>query len=111
HRIITAIRASRTVLEGSADSIAQAEGVMQGLDNLAALIDAARTKLEETHGEDEFTFLRRTIDDAHATAHASLVHLQRRADPTITLNPRDQRMGENLIWLANEHYKDRKLIV
>src|ERR1044072_7460263 len=26
-------------------------------------------------------------------------------------NLRDQRMGENLIWLANERYKNRRIIV
>lgn len=110
-RIIDALRREQGVLTGEARTTAQAEGVVQGLENLAGLFDAARAAVEEKHGREESEFMRRTIDDARATARASQAHLERRQNPTVNMNHRDERMGENLIWLANERHRGRKLIV
>jgi erythromycin esterase len=110
-RVLDAIRRNAGVLSGSAQSEAQAEGVIQGLHNLAGLLDASHPALIEAHGEEEVNFLRRTIDDCLATARMTLAFQKRRRGEQASLNDRDQRMGENLIWLANERYSGRKLIV
>lgn len=90
------------------------EGAIQGLENLGQLVDTFKAPLVARHGAAEVAFMRRTIDDAAATARASLVYARARTNKGEQLredNPRDQRMGENLIWLAREKYKGRKLIV
>jgi len=79
---------------------------------LPEVFDKARAKLESTHGAREVTLMRRTVDDA-LLAMEGLARLRdskgefKAADN----NQRDQRMGENLIWLANERYKNRRIIV
>lgn len=109
--IIAAIRRESATLTGMSTDETALEGVIQGLENLGGLVNAGRVKLVEAHGRDEFTFMRRTIDDAAAAARMSLGEVRIRAGKPGHRNHRDQRMGENLIWLANERYKDRKLIV
>lgn len=37
--------------------------------------------------------------------------MQTNGDPIQTSNLRDQRMGENLVWLANERYAGKKIVV
>lgn len=85
------------------------------LNMICAAMDEAMPALIDAHGEREAVFMRRTMDDAIAAVAAMV----RRSDgqimnegaQPITGHIRDQRMGENLIWLANEYYKGRKLIV
>src|SRR6185295_15156502 len=99
------------VLQGRAEERA-AQGVIQGLGNLGQLLDGSREKLEAKHGAAEFEFMRRTVDDAAATARMTLAYGAGNTPMDMAkLGWRDQRMGENLIWLANERYKGSKLIV
>jgi erythromycin esterase len=109
--LLAAIEREKDVLLSSAKTQQQAEGVIQGLRNLGELTDAARDRLIAAHGADEFTFLRRTIDDFVATAGMTLNRLKPVTPDNPFINTRDQRMGENLVWLARERYKGRKLIV
>jgi erythromycin esterase len=83
------------------------------LEKLATLADKDREKLAAAHGEGEAAFMRRTIDDAAATVRMYLAIAEQNGSTYAGshLNHRDQRMGENLIWLANERYKGRKLVV
>ena len=79
---------------------------------LPEVFDKARAKLEATHGAREVALMRRTVDDALL----SLEGLARFRDAKGEFRPadnnlRDQRMGENLVWLANERYKNRRIIV
>ncbi|HET6892029.1 MAG TPA: erythromycin esterase family protein [Pyrinomonadaceae bacterium] len=79
---------------------------------LPEVFDKARAKLESTHGAREVALMRRTVDDALL----SLEGLARFRDAKGEFRPadnnlRDQRMGENLVWLANERYKNRRIIV
>ncbi|RPJ83556.1 MAG: hypothetical protein EHM13_07155 [Acidobacteria bacterium] len=79
---------------------------------LLALFDAARAKLERAHPRTEVVFMRRTVDAALVSLEG-LARLReaegqfRAADN----NLRDQWMGETLVWLANERYKGRRIIV
>lgn len=79
---------------------------------LAGVLDGARAALEATHGAPEAALMRRTADDAVL----SLEGLARFRDAAGEFkgtdnNVRDQRMGEHLVWLANERYKGRRIIV
>ena len=79
---------------------------------LPGIFDKARTKLESTHDARQVALMRRSVDDALV----SLEGLARLRDAKGEFkqadnNLRDQRMGENLIWLANERYKNRRIIV
>jgi erythromycin esterase len=83
----------------------------QGLENLAEVLGPARAALVEAHGEAETAFMLRTLGDAAAFARLQAGF---KRDPRGTGkagNVRDQRMGENLVWLARERYPGKKLIV
>jgi erythromycin esterase-like protein len=79
---------------------------------LSALFDTSRAKLERAHPTAEVALMRRTVD----AALLSLEGLARLREATGQFraadnNLRDQWMGETLVWLANERYKGRRIIV
>ncbi len=79
---------------------------------LSPLLDSARTKLESVHGTRYGRLMRRTADDAVISLEGLARFREsggqfRSADS----NLRDRRMAENLIWLANDRYKGRRVIV
>jgi len=79
---------------------------------LPALLDEARARLESVHGPRYARLMRRTADDAVISLEGLARFREaggqfRSADN----NLRDQRMAENLIWLANDRYKGRRVIV
>jgi erythromycin esterase len=89
------------------------EAVMAQWKRIPALMDEHADALKKAHGADEFTFMRRCADDAVVSCRSLLEFLasQNAAERKATdNNTRDQRMAENLIWLVNERYKDRKII-
>jgi erythromycin esterase len=109
--IIAAIHREKGTLSGEKMEPRALEGVIQGLENLTHLTDASSETLANAHGEADFTLFRRSIDDALATARMSLGMLRSRHGLEALTNYRDLRMGENLVYLANERYKGRRLIV
>jgi erythromycin esterase len=79
---------------------------------LPGVLDQARTKLVAAHGSRYADLMRRSADDALI----SLEGLARFRESGGAFkagdnNLRDRRMAKNLIWLANERYKGRRLIV
>jgi erythromycin esterase len=79
---------------------------------LPAVLDGARARLESAHGPRYAKLMRRTADDAVISLEGLARFREsggqfRSADN----NLRDQRMAENLIWLANDRYKGRRVIV
>ncbi len=63
-------------------------------------------------GERRFAFLRRTL--ANFRAELELVQKlsnRERESQIAGSNLRDRIMGENVVWLANEHYRGKKMIV
>jgi erythromycin esterase len=79
---------------------------------LPGALDKGRAKLVSAHGSRHAELMRRTADDALV----SLEGLARFREAAGAFRPsdnnmRDQRMAENLIWLANDRYKGRRLIV
>jgi len=78
---------------------------------LPALMDEHRAALEKANGQDEFAFMRRCADDAVTSVKSLLEFIRGQGQMKVTdNNTRDQRMAENLAWLVNERYKDRKII-
>jgi erythromycin esterase-like protein len=79
---------------------------------LPRLLDSTKAKLLLKHSETEFALIRRSVDDVLL----SIEGIARMRDAAGAFNAadnnlRDQRMGENLVWLAKERYKDRRIIV
>ena len=79
---------------------------------LSALFDASRAKLERAHPTAEVALMRRTVDAALLSLEG-LARLREAAGQfrAADNNLRDQWMGETLVWLANERYKGRRIIV
>ena len=99
-------------LQASSDRMNREQMIM--LRDLAADLDDALPALVDAHGEREAEFMRRTVDDAISALASNIVFAdqpsgmgQRRG----LTNARDERMGENLVWLATEYFPDRKIIV
>lgn len=78
---------------------------------IPALMDTNQAALEKAVGVREFEFMRRTAEDAVVSLKSMQEFLASQNNPKATTNnTRDQRMGENLIWLVNDRYKGRKII-
>jgi len=79
---------------------------------LPPLLDAARSGLESVHGARHAALMRRTADDAVISLEG-LARFREAAGQfkTADNNFRDKRMAEHLIWLVNDRYKGRRLIV
>jgi erythromycin esterase len=77
---------------------------LETLRRLATVIERERVRLEAKHGRLEVSFIERAI--------GNLVSYVERMGPGIDLtNHRDKRMAENLVWLANDYFKGRTIIV
>lgn len=80
--------------------------------SLPGLLDAARTVLESKHSPREVALMRRSVDDALLSLEGiARFRESAGAFKTADNNLRDQRMGENLVWLADERYKHQRIIV
>lgn len=79
---------------------------------LPILLDSARAKLESAHGPRLVGMMRRTADDA-ITSLEGLARFRESGGKfqAVDNNLRDRRMAENLIWLANDRYMGRRIIV
>jgi erythromycin esterase len=79
---------------------------------LPAVLDNSRTKLEAVHGIRYARLMRRTADDAVISIEGLARFRESGGEfKSADNNIRDLRMAENLIWLANERYKGRRIIV
>ena len=99
------------VFKGDANP-ADLRSVAQKWKALPALLDAARGRLESVHGARYAALMRRTADDAVISLEG-LARFREAAGQfkAADSNLRDQRMAEHLIWLANNRYKGRRIIV
>ena len=79
---------------------------------LLALIDKNRDKFLRVHGEREISFYIQSLDNwlVFQKMMENLTAEGHEASVTDN-NMRDQSMGDNLVWLANHRYPDRKIIV
>jgi len=79
---------------------------------LPVLLDSIEPKLQRTHGARFTELMRRTADDVLVSLEGLARFREssgafRAADS----NYRDRRMADNLIWLVNQRYKGRRVIV
>jgi erythromycin esterase len=96
-------------------TIESADALIDNLQFTLGLIESDTELLESHHEAWRIEFVERSIGDA-----VSFIRTRREiianngnataVDPEL-LNARDRRMGDNLVFLANEVYPDRKLIV
>ena len=102
---------ARLVFGGDANSAA-IRSIEEKWKALPALLDSARATLESAHGPRYANRMRRTADDAVISLQG-LARFRESAGQfkTADNNLRDRRMAENLIWLANDRYKSRRVIV
>lgn len=79
---------------------------------LPLLLEASRSKLESAHGARQVALMLRSAGDALVSLEG-LARFREAGGKSKAAdnNIRDQRMAENLIWLANERYKGRRIIV
>lgn len=88
---------------GSEERVKAAREAVQ---SLIRVIDEKHPVLSRIHSRREIVFIKRTLENLLIYDQT---HRADRNDPTAG-NLRDQRMGENLAWLANVYYPDRKII-
>jgi erythromycin esterase len=79
---------------------------LETLRGLVALIDRERATLELKHGKREVAFQQRALGNI-----ISYVERWNAGDDPAFRNHRDQRMADNLVFLADEYFKGHKIIV
>lgn len=90
-------------------------GVIASLERSVKLIADAQPALEAAHEPWRVGFVQRCLSDAASFVRTRVAYIQ--AGNNITkvdhdlLSERDRRMGDNLVFLANEVYPEKKLIV
>jgi erythromycin esterase len=104
----------RTMRQRNADGVPDAQAIaplVRKWTAIGQLMDDHHEALVKAHGQAEFEFMRRCADDAVVSVKATLQFSQNRGNMKATdNNVRDERMAENLVWLVNDKYKDRKII-
>lgn len=91
------------------------EALLDVLQQTLDLLDVERERLEQHHEPWRVGFAQRAIGDAMSFVRVRMAVQQaggRAMDVGMDLlNERDDRMGDNIVFLAEEVYPDRKLIV
>jgi erythromycin esterase len=85
--------------------------IAERLGTLSAFLDTHLETLKQEHDPREVELVARSVDDA--AWFCGLLAAQAGAgdlDPDL-LNERDRRMGDNLAWLAETYFPDRRIIV
>ncbi|MEM8757384.1 MAG: erythromycin esterase family protein [Planctomycetota bacterium] len=104
---LTRFAASQSVDDGRA--------AVEALERSIGMLDAARPALEAHHEPWRIRFVEMSLGDAAAFTRSQVAFHESGGDMSkmdhAVLNVRDQRMGDNLVFLADEVYPDRKLIV
>lgn len=103
-------------MQAEMGNAAPAQAVAEAWRKLHGVLDAHAAEIEAEYGAKRLAFLKRTLDDAIITAEWLVAQHEahaKRGDRAAQerLSLRDQRMGENLVWLAEEEFKGRKIII
>ncbi|MHC4958663.1 MAG: erythromycin esterase family protein [Planctomycetota bacterium] len=88
----------------AAETYEPVAGATEVFARLAKLVEQNRAALEARHGARETAFMARALHN-----YSILERLKRTEDGYVNL--RDEWMGKNLIWLADEHFRDQKIVV
>lgn len=78
---------------------------------LPQIIEKNRPALESAHGSREISYWDRTARNLGSLYDMLEVLAAGKLAKASDNNSRDRAMGETLVWLANEHYRGRKIIV
>lgn len=93
----------------------QRDGMLEALMKMVAKIDedlaTPNPTLTRVHSPRQIAFMRRSIINLHAYTRQVMLGDPSKLEDFKDANLRDLMMGENLLWLANEYYKDRRIIV
>jgi erythromycin esterase len=93
----------------------QREGMLTALMKMVARIDedlaSPDPMLTRVHSPRAVAFMRRSIINLHSYTRLLMLGDPSKLEDFNDANLRDLMMGENLLWLANEYYKDRRIIV
>lgn len=92
-----------------------ASTLVEDLESTLQLLDDAREALLNHHEAWRISYTERAIGDAISFIEVRREVIANGGNPMAVdaelLNQRDRRMGDNIVFLANEVYPDRKLIV
>ena len=78
---------------------------------LPQIIEKNRPALESAHSSREISYWDRTARNLNSLYDMLEVLAAGKLAKASDNNSRDRAMGETLVWLANEHYRGRKIIV
>ena len=93
-------------------SPAEIRSVAEKWKALPALLDKIHAKLESVHGAPFARLMRRSADDAVISLEGFARWRESAGKSTpADINTRDRRMAENLIWLATDRYRGRRIVV
>jgi erythromycin esterase len=97
------------------ESLAKQRASMLGaLEKLAGRMEedlaSEEPSLLRAHSRREAEFMRRTVLNLRSFSRQIMLSGTKLSDPK-DVNLRDIAMGENLVWLGNEYYRGRKIIV
>ncbi len=108
-RMASRLREDGSPPGGSEERPAEARAQVQAL---MALVEARRDELAKHAEPREVEFLRRTLLNllAHDLGMRGVNRADVHATPMPILQARDERMGSNLAFLANEYYPGKKII-
>ncbi len=103
----------KTMTGGMRPDLERVRQISTSLHALATLLDEHMETLREHNDKRELELIYRSVDDAAwATKFmASQLAGERMEDNPDLIRERDRRMGDNLAWLAETYYPDRKIIV
>ncbi len=102
----------RLVQSRAAPSAESIPGDVAAIDAFERAITAPDAPYAKALGERRLAFLRRTLANFRAQLDlASKLSVNAPESQMAASNMRDRLMGENVVWLANEHYRGKKLIV
>jgi erythromycin esterase len=87
---------------------AQRDRFSRLLDELDGLFERRAAALGRVHSPREIAFARRTLENLGVFEGVRAAPQQKTPDAG---NPRDARMADNLVWLADDYYRGHKLIV
>ncbi|MEO1534415.1 MAG: erythromycin esterase family protein [Planctomycetota bacterium] len=94
---------------------ADAQRAIDEIERTLAMIAEVEAELDAAHEPWRASFVERSLSDAASFLRGRVAFIEANNDITKIdrelLNDRDRRMGDNLVFLANEVYPDRKLIV
>lgn len=112
-QVTSGLELMSTIAGGMRPDVAVLRQASVSLAMLEGFLAEHRDRLNELHDPTEVELITRTTSDAAWFTRmmaAQLAGANLNDDPDL-MNERDRRMGDNLVWLADEYFAGRKIIV